>query len=241
MEPQDSGPDADSAATPGKLPDWAKSDVATEVPTSLALTPSAIPAHGDDVTSQLPEQELAPPLEQADSSRFLRGNIIHALLQYLPDVPPEQWEARARAYTDERGVALEADRTDEIVKETLAILRRDDFTPLFGPGSQAEVPIIARLMRKDGPPIDLNGQIDRLVVLDDEVLIVDYKTNRPPPSAEKDVAPLYLRQLAAYRTALSMVYPEKRVRAALLWTDGPTLMEIGDDLLDPAAADLGAA
>ncbi len=103
------------------------------------------------------------------------------------------------------------------------------------------MPIIARLMRKDGPPIDLNGQIDRLVVLDDEVLIVDYKTNRPPPSAEKDVAPLYLRQLAAYRTALSMVYPEKRVRAALLWTDGPTLMEIGDDLLDPAAADLGAA
>jgi ATP-dependent helicase/nuclease subunit A len=90
--------------------------------------------------------------------------------------------------------------------------------------------------RKDGPAIELAGQIDRLVVLDDEVLIVDYKTNRPPPKSPEEVAPLYRRQLAAYRAALLQLFPDKHIRTALLWTDVPDLMEMPDNLLDEAAA-----
>ena len=70
---------------------------------------------------------------------------------------------------------------------------------------------------------------------DDEILIVDYKTNRPPPDAAEGVVPLYRRQLAAYRAALRAIYPEKEVRAALLWTAVPRIMEIPSDLLDEAA------
>ena len=73
-------------------------------------------------------------------------------------------------------------------------------------------------------------------MLDDEVLIVDYKSNRPPPKTPDEVALLYRRQLAAYRIALSQVFPDKRVRAALLWTDAPRIMMMPDDLLDEAAA-----
>ena len=62
--------------------------------------------------------------------------------------------------------------------------------------------------------------------MDREVLIIDYKTNRPPPMRAGDVAEAYLFQLAAYVLALGEIYPGKRVRAALLWTDGPRLMEI---------------
>jgi ATP-dependent helicase/nuclease subunit A len=71
-------------------------------------------------------------------------------------------------------------------------------------------------------------------VLDDAVLIVDYKTNRPPPDKLEDVAPAYVRQLAAYRWSLRGLFPEKQVRAALLWTDGPDLMEIPGSALDEA-------
>ena len=71
-----------------------------------------------------------------------------------------------------------------------------------------------------GPPLRLNGRIDRLAVTDHEVLIIDYKTNRPPPSEAAGVAPAYLFQLAAYRLALGRIYPGRPVRAAILWTDG---------------------
>ena len=78
----------------------------------------------------------------------------------------------------------------------------------------------------------LIGQIDRLVDLGDEVLIVDYKTNRPPPTNVEQVAAAYLFQLAAYRLALREIYAGRVIRAALLWTDGPRIMAIPDALLD---------
>ena len=53
-----------------------------------------------------------------------------------------------------------------------------------------------------------------------------------------DVAETYLYQLAAYRMALGAIFPGKAVRAALLWTDGPTLMEIPSAKLDDYAEKL---
>lgn len=77
----------------------------------------------------------------------------------------------------------------------------------------------------------VSAQIDRLVVTEDRVLIVDYKTLRPPPTAEQEVAPIYLRQLAIYQAALARVYPGREVRCALLWTEGPLLMPISPEIL----------
>jgi ATP-dependent helicase/nuclease subunit A len=78
----------------------------------------------------------------------------------------------------------------------------------------------------------LSGQIDRLVVTAAEVLVLDYKTNRPPPATESDVAEIYLRQMAAYRAVLRRIYPDRPVTCALLWTDGPRLMPLSPWLLD---------
>jgi ATP-dependent helicase/nuclease subunit A len=64
--------------------------------------------------------------------------------------------------------------------------------------------------------------------------VLDYKTNRPPPSAPDEVAPGYIAQLAAYRAAFRLMFPERTLRAAILWTDGPKLMEIPSTLLDLA-------
>jgi ATP-dependent helicase/nuclease subunit A len=71
-----------------------------------------------------------------------------------------------------------------------------------------------------------------LVVTDHEVLIVDYKTNRPPPTQVEDVPRAYLAQMAAYRALLQGLHPNKPVRCALLWTDAPRLMELPGDRLD---------
>jgi ATP-dependent helicase/nuclease subunit A len=70
----------------------------------------------------------------------------------------------------------------------------------------------------------------------DAVLIADYKTNRPAPRTLADVPPAYIRQLALYRAVLGGLYPERPVRAALVWTDTLALMEIPATSLDAALA-----
>src|SRR5262249_45485058 len=111
------------------------------------------------------------------------------------------------------------------------------FKPLFARGSRAEVPIIGRLASPGGT-LTVSGQIDRLVVMPDAVLIADYKTDRPAPRHINDVPKSYVRQLALYRAILARIYPAQPVRAALVWTDLPNLMELSAELLDAEIARL---
>jgi ATP-dependent helicase/nuclease subunit A len=110
-------------------------------------------------------------------------------------------------------------------------LNHPEFAALFGPDSQAEVPLVGLVPGSTGTGRAVSAQIDRLVVAEDRVLIVDYKTLRPPPATEDEVAPAYLRQLAAYRAALAQIYPGREIRCALLWTEGPRLMPISPEIL----------
>ena len=73
------------------------------------------------------------------------------------------------------------------------------------------------------------------------VLIADYKTNRPAPRRPADVPPAYVDQLALYRAVLAELYPDKRIRAALVWTDVPDLMEVPDANLDAALVAITSA
>ena len=82
------------------------------------------------------------------------------------------------------------------------------------------------------------GQVDRLAVAADRVSVLDYKTHRPPPEAESDVPEIYLRQMALYRALLARAFPGRAVTCALLWTDGPRIMELSDGILDRFAPEL---
>jgi ATP-dependent helicase/nuclease subunit A len=170
-----------------------------------------------------PEPAATSPLGvDSDTTRFQRGLLIHRLMQSLPDLPAGNREAAARRFLGQKTHGLDEAEQDAIARETLAVLEHEDFAALFGPGSRAEVPVVGLIGGRA-----LNGRIDRLVVTGDAVLIVDYKTNRPPPTEAVDVSPAYIEQLAAYRAALERIYPTRRVRTLLLWTDGPRIMEIG--------------
>jgi len=90
------------------------------------------------------------------------------------------------------------------------------------------------------PPALVSGQIDRLAVTPDEILIVDFKTNQAPPRLAAEAPPSYVRQLALYRAILRKLYPQRSIRCALLWTEIPELMEISAPALDAELASLGA-
>jgi ATP-dependent helicase/nuclease subunit A len=166
------------------------------------------------------------PLADSGRDRFKRGLLVHRLLQTLPELPPAERDAAARRFLALPVHALGADEQDEIRRETLAVLDSPEFAPLWGENAQAEVPVVGLIGGHA-----LSGQIDRLVATESQVLIVDYKTVRPPPESDADVAPLYLQQLAIYRAALERIYPDRAIACAILWTAGPRLMPISPDLL----------
>jgi ATP-dependent helicase/nuclease subunit A len=225
---------AQSAPTP--LPGWARKR-APEERTGAKLSPSRLAQNAADESAFGEEQAPLGPTALAEDMRFVRGRLIHSLLQYLPRVPDDQRRPAAERFVSARGTMLSEDARAEIAFESLAIVRDPRFAPLFAENSLAEVPVVARIGEGEAA-FDMEGQIDRLAILDDGLLILDYKTNRPPPTRVEDVAPAYVGQLAAYRLALRAMFPGKPVRAALLWTDGPHLMEISSTLLEAAERDM---
>ncbi len=207
------------------LPPWAERVPAPEPAPPKPLAPSR--------PSGL-EPAVRSPLGADDGLRFRRGLIVHRLLQSLPDLPPDRRRAAAERFLASSVHGLDGEQQAELLAETLAVLAQPDFAPLFGPGSRAEVPVVGTIEGRQGTEI-VSGQIDRLVVTDQAVLVIDYKTNRPAPASETQVAPLYLRQMALYRAVLQGIYPDRPVRSLLLWTEGPRIMQLSDALLEDHA------
>jgi ATP-dependent helicase/nuclease subunit A len=167
------------------------------------------------------------------SRALVRGILIHRLLQSLPDIAPERRDAAARRYLERAHSGLTEVERQALVEQVRAVLDAPRFALLAGPGSRAEVPIVGRIMR-NGRELVVSGQIDRLAITEKEILIADYKSNRPAPRQIEQVPESYLGQLALYRAVLGKLYPGRPVRAALVWTDVPDFMEIPGDALDAA-------
>ncbi len=206
------------AAAAEPPPDWAGRPPQPAPPALRTLNPSR-PVED--------EPAVISPLEGGSGDGFRRGRLIHLLLQTLPDIAPARRRASAGRYLDQPVHRLGPAERDSLIAETLAVLDHPDFAPLFQPGSRAEVPLIGEF---DGALV--SGQVDRLVVTDHEVLIADYKTNRPMPENSADIPKVYLRQMAAYRAVLAAIYPDRPVRCALVWTAGPRLMPVAPELLE---------
>lgn len=169
--------------------------------------------------SELDQEPAAQsPLIADDNYRFRRGNLTHSLLQFLPDLPEDQQEHAAKLYVEKHAQDLNDKIRGEIVQETMRILMHPDYGLIFGPNSQAEVPLTGLIGEKM-----MNGQIDRLLIRDDEkdIWVIDYKTNRPPPKTEDKVPEIYISQMKSYRDALQIIYPDYKIHSLLLWTDGP--------------------
>lgn len=215
-------------APPPPLPGWHDAAARREPAPPLIVAPSHL---AEAAGLGMP---ALSPLAGGGARRYARGRLIHALLQHLPDLPDARREAAALAYLARAGTAFSTEEHAQMAAEVLAILRDDAFAALFAPGSRAEVPL-AGAIRWQGSVVRVAGQVDRLAVSAHEVLIADYKTNRPPPAAVSDVAPAYLDQLAAYRALAMAAWPGRRVRCALVWTDGPRLMELPEAMLDARA------
>lgn len=217
--------ETEAKATKAISPDWLTTPAQSEpirqgrkAPSQLLLT------HTDEVPTRSPLS--------VSKDRFLRGNIIHKLLEILPDTDPFKRTVTARTYIDAHK-SLDTPQKDDIFHAVFGVLDNPDFADIFAPGSKPEVSLVGEI-ESDGTTIKLSAQIDRLVVTDDHVYIIDFKSNRPPPKTTDAVPDLYWGQMAAYRELVSQLYPNKVISCALLWTDGPNLMILETERLDDA-------
>ncbi len=199
------------------LPDWVTRAAPVEARPSRPLAPSSM---GDDLVSD-------PPPGPALRAAAERGRLIHALLERLPVVAVERRAEVAERWLAGAGGVEDAGERAELAAAALAVLSDERFAELFGSEALAEAPIAAVV--GDGHVV--SGTADRLLITEDRVLVVDFKTGRRPPDALADVPPYHIRQMAAYVAALEVVFPGRRVEAGLLYTAGPVLHALPQDLV----------
>ncbi|MFC0208915.1 PD-(D/E)XK nuclease family protein, partial [Chelativorans intermedius] len=162
-----------------------------------------------------------------------RGNAVHRLLQVLPSLAPGERAAAGRRYLARVGAGWPAGETESALGSVMAILEDGRFAPLFAPGSRAEISLMGEV-EVGGTVRAVAGKVDRLAVTDDAVLLVDYKTNRPAPGQLREAPQSHIAQLALYAALLKPLYPGRRIDAALLFTEVPRLLPVGE--ADMAAA-----
>jgi ATP-dependent helicase/nuclease subunit A len=222
---------ATSGATkPTSLPYWLKTNAMSESSASLPITPSSV----------MDDDDTRPSTTAGNAKALQRGTLVHRLMQSLPDIPTGNRLTAANDYLARTGKELPAEERANIAEQVIRVLEHSHFSELFAPGSRAEVPIVGRLIL-GGKEVRVSGQIDRLTVTQGSVLIADFKTNRPAPRRIEDAPQSYVRQLALYRAVLAKLYPERPLRAVLIWTEVPDLMELSGEALDAALARVTSA
>jgi ATP-dependent helicase/nuclease subunit A len=227
------------AATPQpkaevELPPWLRIDAPPEARSDKLLRPS------DSAEDETRRVRSGEPIQMRGQA-LRRGTLVHRLLQSLPDLPSDRRQQAALNYLARNAGDWAVGDQRALASGVVALIEDSRFAPVFGPGSRPEVSIAGRLERPGQRPTVVSGQIDRLVITPTEVLIIDYKTNYGPPSVPGGAPQAYVRQLALYRAVLGKLYPHLPIRAALLWTETPELMEISASALDAQLASIISA
>lgn len=205
-------------------PPWLRRRARLEIEPRRWLRPS----DGDDGA----RHDGGSPAQDGREHAARRGTLVHRLLQSLPDVASDHRAQAAAQFLARNAADWTGEEREALVGHVLSLLSERRFAALFAGGSRAEVPLVGTLARANGEVVNISGQIDRLIVGNEAVLIADFKTNRHPPRTPAAVPGAYLRQMALYRALLKKLYPQRPVRAALVWTETPEIMEISEAALE---------
>lgn len=169
--------------------------------------------------------------QERDIAR-LRGKWLHKLLEHFPSHQRETWPKVAKIVLSTNQGRASLEDVESLIRQASDIITDPKLAHLFGPNSMAEVGFTANLSKPDIGQVQ--GVIDRLIVNDDRVLIVDFKSNAQVPNVPKDIPNGILRQLGAYLDGIEQIYRNRTVEVAILWTATKTLMPVPHDIVRDA-------
>ncbi len=214
--------DAGGAGLPD-LPAWATERAETPARPAQVASPSDLGG-----TKVLPGEGAG----LAEDAAKLRGTRLHLLLEHLSKAAPDQWPTLARHLLKNAETPPDETEIASILTETEAVLEAPALADLFAADALTEVDVTAALPALGGTRVQ--GAIDRLIVREDHVLAVDYKSNTVVPDTPDDVPEGLLRQMGAYAAALERIYPGRKIETAILWTRTARMMPLPSALLAEA-------
>lgn len=217
-----------SARVPATFPEWIFAPAPKEARPPRPLTPSDLGP--DTVTNPPPAKTMRAAAE--------RGKLLHNLFERLPDIAPEKRADVADRWLERQKRVRDAKDRQDLVATALSVLDNPQWADLFSPESFAEAPIAAVVDQHV-----ISGTVDRLLVTDDLITVVDFKTGRVVPQTADEAPIAYLRQMAAYVAALEKIFPGRAIKAALLYTHEPRLLELSAGLVEghkPAISNMGS-
>ncbi|MGA0302350.1 MAG: PD-(D/E)XK nuclease family protein, partial [Paracoccaceae bacterium] len=209
-----------------ELPTWLQNSPANQEERSVLISPS-----------ELPGSKALPSDVNWDSETAKNyGSYVHLLLENLPVHPTENWPQIANnlrvklEQPIDENIALHA---YEIAKQVLGAL---DLNWIFQKDAFAEVAFVTIL--PEYSERSFHGIIDRLVVLNETIFIVDFKTNRATPQTADQIPVGILNQMVIYEHAIKQLYPNYTVKTGILWTSKSKFMEIPQRILLDAKTNL---
>ena len=196
-------------------PDWLDKAVADTRRDQRLAAPSKLFSSDSAVTA---------PISDARRFGLRRGRLIHSLLQILPDLPEAERRRRAETFMA-RAADLSREEQAEIIDVTFSTFEHPGFGAIFSKSGRSEVAIAGKLTNG----LRISGRVDRLIIENDTVFIIDFKSDRPCPPDHSQIDISHKGQMAAYADILSNIYPTHTIRCGLLYTDGPVLIELETD------------
>ncbi|MFA3920085.1 double-strand break repair helicase AddA [Ruegeria hyattellae] len=206
-----------TAAPTADLPDLFLRNPPEPVPHPKSLSPSDLGG-----AKALPGDQ-----GQDENAAKRHGTAVHLLLEHMPRCDSSDWPARSETLLADHDKA----ERDLALKEASAVLRNPALAAIFAPETLSEVTVTAPM---DGHRI--HGIIDRLIITPDYVQAIDFKSNATVPDSPETCPEGLLRQMGAYVRALAQVYPDRRIKAAILWTRTGILMPLPHDLVTAAVS-----
>ena len=158
------------------------------------------------------------PLSQ--DKQHSHGNIIHKILQHITSIKSQERLKFLSDIIEHDYSQLEENIRQQIFEEVFALINAPDLEFIFNAkNARSELSATAIFNNEK-----YNVQIDRIIIEDNRILIIDYKTNRQVPKNKSQIDKSYINQLQIYKNIVSKIYPDKIVATAILWTANASLM-----------------
>lgn len=181
-------------------------------PMLIRIAPSRAGTHSDS------DAETDP-----DGRR--RGIGIHRLLEWLTTPSPRTRAQLLAGLARELQCDAEDPELTEWLEEAQAVLQAPALSPLFDTTAYARIYTEVPLQYyRDNALVD--GVIDRLLVTATTAHIIDYKSHSIDAAEAETSAATYREQLQLYAEGVRRLWPERQVRASILFTHCRVLVNI---------------
>lgn len=151
------------------------------------------------------QQRKAADLSANQENIYRKGLLVHRLLEVLPFLPADERTIKGQSFLNYSAADLPTETREKLLESALETIKTHG--DLFDEHAQGEVALAAG---------NMGGRVDLLRVTENDVMVVDYKTNVNPPET---IPSQYRKQLQAYAKAAAEIWPTKTVKCAILWVN----------------------